>query len=328
MNWLLIGASNIASVWMVDAIRAVGDQIVAVQSGSAEHGAEFARRHGIAKSITRLEDALDLPIQAVYISSTNERHEAQTLFCAAQGWHVLCEKPLATQLQAAERMVQACAQAGVTLATNHHLRHNAAHRLMRELIAEGQIGTPVAARVAHSVCLPPHLRGWRLSDPQAGGGVVLDIAVHNADSLSFVLGRHPQSVVAIVSNSGLATGLEDNAMSIWDYGDGFTASTHQGFNTPAAPTYLEVLGTEGSLQGRGILTQAPGGELWLTRADGRSESLPLDTVNLYERGLQEFHRAIAGQPNHVASGTQGLQTLRVALAILQSAKSGQRVAVD
>ena len=93
------------------------------------------------------------------------------------GKHVLCEKPLALSLADAREMVAACARAGVVSGTNHHLRNAATHGKIRELIRAGAIGKPLFARVFHAVYLPPHLQGWRINNPGAGGGVILDITL-------------------------------------------------------------------------------------------------------------------------------------------------------
>lgn len=326
LRWALIGASTIAGEWMVGAIRAVGDEVVAVVSGDLARARAFAQQHGIAHACDQESDLAALNIQAVYISSTNEKHEAQTVYAASQGWHVLCEKPLATTLDAAQRMVRACADAGVVMGTNHHLRHSSAHLQMRERIAQGQLGRLVAARVHHAVYLPAHLQGWRLSDKSAGGGVVLDIAVHNADSLAFLLGEYPVEVQAMVSNTGLAKGMEDHALSLWRFPSGLIATTHQGFTTPFASVGLEVHGTTGSLQGEGIMHQQAQGVLTLHTAAG-VENLALDQKNLYERCLENFHLAVRGQANTLADGQAGLRSLAVALAVLESAEQGRAVAV-
>ena len=68
---------------------------------------------------------------------------------------------------------------------------------MREAIEAGRIGKPIAARVFHAVYLPEHLQGWRFARPEAGGGVVLDITVHDADTLRFVLDDDPVEVTAL-----------------------------------------------------------------------------------------------------------------------------------
>ncbi len=127
LRWGLIGASTIAREWVIGAIRAQpGNEVVAVLSTDARRGADFARAQGIPSSYTDLDALLANPdVDAVYISTTNELHKAQTIAAAAAGKHVLCEKPLALSLADAREMVAACAKAGVVLATNHHLRNAA-----------------------------------------------------------------------------------------------------------------------------------------------------------------------------------------------------------
>jgi 1,5-anhydro-D-fructose reductase (1,5-anhydro-D-mannitol-forming) len=327
MKWVLIGASNIAQQWVAPAIRAVGDEIVGVVSGDAERARALATQLGISNSSDDLENMRHWGANAAYISSTNEKHEAQTLAAAALGLHVLCEKPLATELDAARRMAQACQDAGVTMGTNHHLRHNSAHLKMRDAIRAGELGALVALRLTHSVYLPKHLQGWRLDNPAAGGGVVLDIAVHNADSVGFLLDAYPTSVVAMVGNTGMAKGLEDNAMSVWMMESGVLVSTHQGFNTPHAGVSLEVHGQHGSLLGKGVLHQGPDGQLWRVDSQG-SRQIELDHHNLYERCLHHFHLAIEGKPNDLADGWAGVRSLAVAQAVLKSAAKGQQVPVE
>ena len=200
IRWGFIGASTIARQHMLDAVRARGEgEVVAVMSADAERARSFATAHGIPRATTSLDALVDAPdVDAVYVSTTNELHRAQTLAAAGAGKHVLCEKPLALSMAEAREMVEACRAAGVVMGTNHHLRNAGTHRAMREAIRAGRIGRPIAVRVMHAVSLPPHLRGWRLHRPEAGGGgVILDIAVHDADTLRFVLDDDPVEAVAL-----------------------------------------------------------------------------------------------------------------------------------
>ncbi|MBN9271221.1 MAG: gfo/Idh/MocA family oxidoreductase, partial [Mesorhizobium sp.] len=113
----------------------------------------------------------------------------------------------------------------------------------------GRIGRPIAARVFHAVYLPEHLQGWRITRPDAGGGAVLDITVHDADTLRFVLNEDPVEVSAFTQSAGMASGqgLEDGAMCLWRFGSGVIAQSHEGFTTKYAGTGFEVHGSEGSL---------------------------------------------------------------------------------
>lgn len=326
MRWAFVGASNIASQWMVESVRSVGDEVIAVASGNAERAKSFADRHGIAHAVTDEDQLQGLGVQAVYISTTNEKHEASVLRAAANGFHVLCEKPLSIDLASAQRMVKACKDAGVTMGTNFHLRHNQAHRHMRQAVRSGALGKLVSVRLNHSVYLPQHLQGWRLKDKAAGGGVVLDIGVHNADSLAFVLDAYPEQVTALTSNSGMAEGLEDNAMSLWRFSGGVTAFTHQGFATPYGEKGIELLGTQATLKGVSMLDQGAPGTLEMMSAQG-GPLTQMQDQNLYTEVLTQFHRAVRGEPNDMADGDAGLKSLAVALAILESAKAGEAVPV-
>lgn len=329
-RWGMIGASTIAREWMIDAIRAQPDgAIVAVMSSSAERAAAYAAATGIPKHYDRLDALLaDAAVDAVYISTTNELHHGQTLAAAAAGKHVLCEKPLALTLEDAREMVQACADAGVVMGTNHHLRNAAAHRAMREAIAAGRIGHPIAARVFHAVYLPEHLQGWRLQRPDAGGGVILDITVHDADTLRFVLDDEPVDVVAQSQTAGMAEGgLEDGAMSVVRFRSGAIAQLHEAFTVRYAATGFEVHGTEGSLIASDVMTQRPIGEVRLRSAAGE-ELLPLVQENLYARAVRRFHGAIRGDDTPAATGEDGVRAMALALAVAEAARTGRRVEID
>lgn len=328
-RWGLIGASTIAHEWVIGAIRATGGEIVSVMSTNAERGAKYAADHGIAKSVTSLSDLVDDPqVDAVYISTTNELHRDQTLAAAKAGKHILCEKPLAMSLPDAKAMVKAAKDAGVVLATNHHLRNAASHRAMRDTIAAGKIGKPLSARVFHAVYLPPHLQGWRLDRPEAGGGVILDITVHDTDTLRFVLGDDPVEAIAFSQRGGMGKeGLEDAVMGVMRFKSGVIAQFHDGFTTKFAETGFEVHGTEGSLIARNVMTQKPIGTVTLRNAEGEQD-LPLDGRNLYETALEAFHSAIAGKGKPSATGEDGVWSLAAGLAVVEAAKTGHAVKIE
>jgi 1,5-anhydro-D-fructose reductase (1,5-anhydro-D-mannitol-forming) len=180
----------------------------------------------------------------------------------AAGKHVLCEKPLAMTLAEAAEMVRAAQAKGVTLATNHHLRNAGSHLAIRDLIASGRLGRILSVRVFHAVHLPPHLQGWRINDAAAGGGVIADIVVHDADTVRFYLDEDPAEVVAKSAVSGLGQGVEDSVMSVRSMPSGVMVQTHESFTHPFALTGIEVHGSDASVLGRGVMTQRPvGGDL-------------------------------------------------------------------
>ena len=330
VRWGFIGASTIAREHVLNAVRAHGEgEVVAIMSSDAERARSFAAANDIATATTTLDDLVKAPdIDAVYISTTNERHFEQTLAAAAAGKHVLCEKPLALSLNDARAMVRACRAAGVVMGTNHHLRNAGSHRTMREAVRAGRIGRPIAARVMHAVSLPAHLRGWRIDRPEAGAGVILDITVHDADTLRFVLDDDPVEVVAVPQSAGMAApGIEDGVMGVTRFRSGVIAQNHDAFTIGHAGTGFEVHGSEGSLIARDVMTQRPVGTVVLRTGAGE-EALPFDHEDLYVRSLRLFHAAVRGDGTPSATGEDGVWSLATALAFAESARSGRVVAVE
>ncbi len=330
LRWGLIGASDIASTRIIPALRRVGQEPLAVLSSSAERGARFAVENDVHLSYTSLDTMLDRhDIDAVYISTTNELHAEQAVAAAMAGKHVLCEKPLAMSIHDAQKILSACDEAGVVLAVNHHLPAAGTHRKMRELIAQGAVGKPLAVRVFHAVKLPDRLAGWRLQNPERGGGVILDITSHDAAAVQALLGARALEVAAISCSQGLwAAAAEDAVVSAMRFPDDVLVQTHDAFTVGYAGTGLEVHGTEGSIIARGVMTQDPVGSLHLRDASGEREIGPSDRDDLYDVTLRAFAEAVRGQAAPIVDGQAGLEALAVALAAKESAQTGRTVAVD
>ncbi|MDD9857906.1 MAG: Gfo/Idh/MocA family oxidoreductase [Gammaproteobacteria bacterium] len=330
MRWGLIGASNIAARHMIGAFRAAGGEVAAVMSADAARGRAFAEAHDIARAAASVEDLLGADIDAVYISTTNEKHLAQALAAVTAGKHVLCEKPLALTVADARAMVRAADDAGVVFATNHHLRNAGSHLAIKQLIDDGRIGEVLSMRIFHAVLLPDHLRGWRIDNPSAGGGVILDIVVHDADTARFHLDEDPVQVAAMDSEGALGRGVEDSVMSVWRMPSGVMVQTHESFTHPHAGSGLEVHGTAGSITARDVMTQRPVGEVALRTAGATAstEAVAFSGHNLYIRAVERFMRATVGEGAPAATGLDGVKSLAVAAAVKQASVSGAQVAVD
>jgi 1,5-anhydro-D-fructose reductase (1,5-anhydro-D-mannitol-forming) len=195
---------------------------------------------------------------------------------------------------------------------------------LRRLVAEGAVGTPLAARVFHAVFLPPRLQGWRISRPDAGGGVILDITVHDVDTLRFVLDDDVEEVTALGAQQGLAAGsLEDAVMGAMRFARGTLAQHHDAFTIRHARTGLEVHGTDGSLYATDVMTQDPIGRVVLRR-DGREEEVDLGAPeDLYVRAVRLFNAATRGEGAPAATGEDGIRSLAVGLAVQEAARTGR-----
>jgi len=328
LRWALVGASDIAATKVLPAIRAVGDRAVVVRSGNAEHAARWAAEHGVPEAVTDLAAALERDdVDAVYVSSVNALHREQVEAAAVAGKHVLAEKPLALSLDDARAMVASCESAGVVMATNHHLPASPTHRALKKAVREGAVGTVRAVRVHHAVQLPERLAGWRVHDPE-GGGVVLDVTVHDAAAVAAILGTAGRTVLAVGLNQDNDPGGPfDAVMTSIEWEGGVLVQTHDAYNNPHLPTSLHVLGTEGALVAEDCNTGDPVGSVALWR-DHKAE--PVDVgprEDLYEVTVRAFRAAVAGEGDVVVSGTDGVRSLAVSLAALESLRTAARAAV-
>lgn len=328
VGWGLIGASTIAADHMIGAIRAQrGHAVVGVASRSAERAAQYAAEHGIDRSHGSVAALLGDPaVQAVYVSSDNELRHGQVLAAAAAGRHVLCEKPLALTVEQALDMVKECRAAGVVLGTNHHLRNAATHLRMRELVRAGAVGQPLFARISHAIRLRPQLQGWRLDRPEAGG-VLFDIGVHDVDALRFILGAEPVEAVGLAQQGPLSrNGVADGVMAVLRMDNGVLAQMHAAFTVGHAGTGIEIHGPKGTLIGRDVMTQLPGGEL-LLRTGAGEQTIAVEHHSLYERGVAAFCAALRGEGPPAATGEDGVRSLAAAAAVAQACRTGRAVAI-
>ena len=157
---------------------------------------------------------------------------------------------------------------------------------------------------------------------------MLDITVHDADTLRFVLDDEPVAVSAMTSNGGMgAAGMADGVMGTIRFSRGALAQFHDAFTTRYAGTGFEVHGEIGSLIATDCMTQQPKGEVALRSAQGE-ERLTLAHENLYERSVRLFQDAVAGKGAPAATGEDGVKSLSVALATMEAAASGRETPID
>lgn len=318
MNWLLVGASNVAHEWIVPAIRAIGDEVISIVSGHLERAQDFAHRHDISNFSTDLNQALSHEeIDAVYISSTNSLHFEQAIAALKAKKHVMCEKPMALSITDAKEMIFQAEVNQVVLGVNYHLRNSAVIKKMRELIVSDAIGDVLTIRFCHAVSLPEKLQSWRINTP-AEGGVVLDITVHDIDTLRFLLDDEPISVSAM-AQTGLISqnNIPETVMGTIAFAKGTLVSFYDSFTVQYFQTSIDVIGTKGTLLARNTLTQHAVGELQLNNIHG-TQTIDIKNENLYASSLQKFKNATQNRGQPAATAYDGLRSLEVSLAIQQA----------
>ena len=143
--------------------------------------------------------------------------------------------------------------------------------------------------------LPERLQGWRL-ESRAGGGVTMDITCHDASVLNPLLGAlPPTSSRSRASQGPWGAAAEDAVMSTLRYADGTLVQTHDAFTIAYAPTGLQVLGSDGSIEAADAMVQDPVGTILLRDSRGEREVEPDDRRDLYEINVAAFAAAVRGE---------------------------------
>ena len=132
-GWGIVSTGKHPDIKIAPAIAAAaGGELVGVYSRDQQRAEVFAHKHHARAAYSRLGDLLkDSRVDGVFVASPNALHAEHVVLAAEAGKHVLCEKPMATSVADAVRMLTACRRAAVTLGVAFNLRQHPAYRRAR-----------------------------------------------------------------------------------------------------------------------------------------------------------------------------------------------------
>lgn len=334
IGWGVIGAGKIAENRTIpEGILASREaKLVALMRRDAD------RAHGLAdkfhcEAYTDEEALLGRSdIDAVYIASPTCFHHPHTIKALAAGKHVLCEKPMAMDLQEAEAMAAKAADANRALALGFMMRFHPVHRKMKKLIDQQRLGRLVSAHAQFSCWYPDTPGAWRQRRALGGGGVVADMAIHVIDLLGMFMGRIT-SVSAQLSTLSNRYEVEDSSAILLRFESGAFATINSHFNLPTAvgPSELVIYGVQGSIEARGTLGQRSEGAATVrlladTGQNGSSESkIVTEEVNMYRAQIEDLHGAIQTGQTPLNSAALGVESQRVLDAVYRSAQEDRTI---
>lgn len=191
IRWGILGCGDVTEVKSGPALqKADGSSVVAVMRRDAAKAKDYAERHRVGRWYADADELIaDPQVDAVYVATPPASHEELTCKALAAGKPVLVEKPMATSVAACDRMIAAARAAGTSLTVAYYRRALPRFEKLRQLIAEGAIGTPRAVAIVH---LMP--RGtipgvsWKVDPMIGGGGIFVDVQCHTIDWLQSLFG--------------------------------------------------------------------------------------------------------------------------------------------
>lgn len=327
LGWGIIGTGGFAGSATAPAIKALGDQgsLVAVVSRDRGRAEAFAKEHGARRAYTDYADLLrDPDVRIVYISTPNALHAEQAIAAARAGRHVLCEKPLATSVADARRVVEAFERAGLKLGTQFQTRHHTAFVETKRLLDRRAIGDVILIQI--EVSSGAHqLRSWRADPALAGLGSINNIAVHPYDLLRYLLGTEVAQVTAM-TDVGRSTELERMALALLRFQNGTLAYVNANQKVPNFQPDIAIYGTEGRIVGIDCTRPFRDGELRVLTQAGEQVTKH-SSRDAVVRSMAAFNDAVAHDREPNASGLDGLRSAQLTDAVIRSAREGRLIDV-
>lgn len=287
---------------------------------SPERSQKFAEGNSIPmfKTAEEMCKASD----AVIVTSENKRHAEFVEIAARNGRHVLCEKPLVTSAQEANRMFSAVEKGGIKLMTAFPCRFSPAFMRLKDRVKAGDIGKVVAICATNRGSCP---FDWFVEVDKSGGGAMIDHVVHVADLLYVLLGEEPVRVQAQIGNNVHSQSWEDTAMLTLEYKSGIFATLDSSWSRPKSyKTWGDV--TMNVVGEKGVIEL----DMFSQQFDQYANDTMRHTVAGYgsniDDGLVEgFLTCIEKNSAPPVPGEDGWRAVQVALAGYESVKSGQPV---
>jgi len=305
-------------------------ELVAVADADQKLVAATAEKHG-AHAYTDYREMLEKEKpDAVSIVVPTAMHEEVGLAALDAGAHVLMEKPIAATVEEGQRLIEKARAVKKQIMVGHIVRFNPAMQALKQKLADGDLG-----RIFQVFCRRAGPFPARIRDV----GVVVDLAPHDVDVMRFLIGAEPLRVYA-ETEQRIHTDHEDLVWGLLRFPDGVVGSLEINWLTPTKIREVLVLGERGLFR-IDDLTQdlyfyenaQVNSELWpaLKTLKGVSEGHMIRyAIQRYEplkAELQAFLGTVKeGKPVPV-SGEDGLEALRLALALVESGQKHQVIEV-
>ena len=332
MRFTVLGAGSIGLRHLRNA-RALGHAIAAVFDPDAGRRAEAATLAGAGALVTGDETAaLAAEADAVLVCSPTDRHLAQARAAVARGRHVLVEKPLAHTLDGTAELAAEAAARRVAVLVACNLRFLPSLQLVKRLIDEGRIGTPLSARAHCGYYLPywrPHTdyRHGYGARQATGGGIILD-SIHELDYLRWLLGE-PREVFCYAGKvSSLEIDTEDNADLLLKFDYGAVANVHLDYLQRTYRRSCELIGEDGLIAWDYIAQTVRVYGKEDRRHDVFEESINTDRNHMFVEELRHFADCVEHGKAPMCDVAGGRRVLEIAMAAKASAVAGRPVRLE
>ena len=249
LNIGVIGLGRAFTLMLPTFVHDTRVKLVAASDPIASARAQFTKDFNAQTYDTAEALCADARVQAVYIASPHQFHADHVCLAAAQGKHVLVEKPMALNLTDCTRMIEACHNAGVHLIVGHSHSFNAPIKRCYEIIESGVYGAVKMITVLNYTDFIYRPRRPEELSTAAGGGVVHSQAAHQIDIIRLLGGGLVKSVRAHTGGWDASRSTEGAYSALLAFENGaFAAATYSGYGRYDASELMDGIGELGTVR--------------------------------------------------------------------------------
>jgi predicted dehydrogenase len=309
---------------LADAIVRSGKlEIATCFTRSADKRGAFAEKYRCRAAATYQEILGDPEIEAVINTTPNDVHLETTRAAAEAGKHVFLDKPIANTVAEARAITEACRKAGVVLALGYQRRRESQFRWIKRQIDEGALGKLVnaEANISRDRLGKVDLSSWRYTAEGMPGGVMLQIGIHYADVLEYLMGP-----IRAVSGSFVRLVLPgdnpDVASMILEHESGALSTLNASYASASEFYLMNIYGKDAT-----VFYDRHTGMRMLRRGSDSVTQISFASNDTFVEELEEFAAAVRGEATPEVGGEYATRSLAVVRAGVLSAQQGRRVAV-
>ena len=276
------------------------------------------------------EDLFAAKPDGVIICTENNRHRQFVEMAASRGVHVLCEKPIATTLEDARAIVDACEKAGVILMTAFPMRFSAPLLEIKSRLDKGDFGDIYCFNATNQGELPTKHRAWFVDPELAGGGAIMDHTVHLVDIMRWFTGSEVETMYAR-SNKIFHAGevkVETGALEMLTFQNGVFATIDASWSRPQYWPTWGGLTFEMVTQRGAVVVDAFRQNLNVYRHEWQRSNWAYWGSDMNHAMLNDFAAAIRENRPPRVTGLDGLRAVEATLAAYESDRTGKTVQVE
>jgi predicted dehydrogenase len=326
----IIGASGTAYKRTLPALKdSALCKVLAIQCRNLEQGNHIAKEFNIPEVYQSVDEMLRRSsFEIAYIATPPFRHLEDIRIATEFQRHIICEKPLARNLDEGLEIKKILNRSSSKFMLAHHLRHQPAIKIIHSLINDGKIGKVLNTWMqwAYQVNRQAKNAIWKLDKSLSGGGSLIDVGSHCIDLALELFVGVPNSVYSRFLNVCLSS-VEDYAIVVLHY-DSSVVIINTSFCMGRAGNCLLIQGTNGLIECQQFFGEKPVQKIDFFSKNEEVETFNLLEVNPYKEEVEDFVRSLATGTNARTSIEDSLNIMSIIEAAELSACKGQSIRVD